>query len=188
LIQAIQEQIDSKSAASAYFFCDVSDINKRNARGLLCSLILTLFTSQNQSVVLKELFEKCKNGLQKPTDHDLYEVLKSYLSGFQDVYLFIDALDECTLNVEEVLELVKLINGWSIRGCHFLVTSRMELPIANSLRQAMPMEVDLTLMPVDQDIAKYIDHMLFFATELKTWKPNAKELIKVTLMEKGKGM
>ena len=188
MIQAIQEQIDSKSAASAYFFCDVSDINKRNARGLLCSLILTLFTSQNQSVVLKELFEKCKNGLQKPTDHDLYEVLKSYLSGFQDVYLFIDALDECTLNVEEVLELVKLINGWSIRGCHLLVTSRKELLIANSLRQAMPIEVDLTSMPVNQDIEKYIDHMLFSATELKTWKPNAKELIKVTLMEKGKGM
>ncbi|KAF8344857.1 ankyrin repeat-containing domain protein [Amanita rubescens] len=187
LIQAIQEQIDSKSAALAYFFCDVSDINKRNARGLLCSLILTLFTPQNQ-LVLKELFEKCKNGLEKPTDDDLYEVLKSYLSGFQDVYLFIDALDECILNVEEVLELVKLINGWSIRGCHLLVTSRKELPIVNSLRQAMPMEVDLTSMPVNQDIAKYIDHMLFTATELKTWKPNAKELIKVTLMEKGKGM
>ncbi|KAF8340233.1 ankyrin repeat-containing domain protein [Amanita rubescens] len=186
LIQAIQKQTDSKSSALAYFFCDVSDINKRTARGLLCSLILTLLTPQNQSV-LKVLFEKCKNGLQKPTDHDLYEVLRSYLSGFQDVYLFIDALDECA-NVEEVLELVKLINRWSIRSCHLLVTSRKELPIVNSLRQAMPMELDLTSMPVNQDIEKYIDHMLFTATELKTWKPNAKELIKVTLMEKGKGM
>ncbi|KAF8344853.1 hypothetical protein F5887DRAFT_885732 [Amanita rubescens] len=187
LIQAIQKQTDRKcSSGLAYFFCDVSDINKRNARGLLCSLVLTLFTPQNHSV-LKELFAKCKNGLQKPTDHDLYEVLKSYLSGFQDVYLFIDALDECT-NVEEVLELVKLINGWSIRSCHLLVTSRKELPIVNSLREIMPIEVDLTSMPVNQDIEKYIDHMLFSATELKTWKPNAKELIKVTLMEKGKGM
>jgi hypothetical protein len=186
LIQAIQKQIDRKSSSGlAYFFCDVSDI-KRNARGLLCSLVLTLFTPQNQPV-LQELFEKCKDGLQKPADHDLYEVLKSYLSGFQDVYLFIDALDECT-NVEEVLELVKLINGWSIRSCHLLVTSRKELPIANSLRQAMPIEVDITSMPVNQDIEKYIDHMLFTATELKTWKPNAKELIKVTLMKKGKGM
>jgi len=186
LIQAIQEHTDSKSTGLAYFFCDVSDINKRTARGLLCSIVLTLFTPQNQSV-LKELFKKCKDGLQKPTDDDLYEVLKSYLSGFQDVYLFIDALDECA-NVEEVLDLVKLVNGWSIRGCHLLVTSRKELPIVNSLRQAMPMELDLTSMPVNQDIEKYIDHMLFTATELKTLKPNAKELIKVTLMEKGKGM
>ena len=101
--------MDCKSSGLAYFFCDVSDVNKRTSRGLLCSLVLTLFTPQNQSV-LKELFEKCKKGLQKPTDYDLYKVLRSYLSGFQDVYLFIDALDECA-NVEEVLELVKVING-----------------------------------------------------------------------------
>ena len=186
MIQAIQEQIDSKSVGLAHFFCDVSDINKRTARGLLCSLVLTLLTPQNQSI-LKELFEKCKHGLQKPTDYDLYRVLRSYLSGFQDVYLFIDALDEC-VNVEEVLELVKLINGWSIRSCHLLVTSRKEWSIVNSLRQAMPTELDLAFMPVHQDIAKYIDHMLFSATELKTWSPSAKELIKVTLMNKGKGM
>ena len=161
-------------------------MNKRTARSLLCSLVLTLFTPQNQ-LELKELFEECQNGLQKPTDYDLYEVLRSYLSGFQDAYLLIDALDECT-NVEEILELVKLINGWSIRGCHLLVTSRNELPIVNSLKQAMPTELDLTFMPVDEDIAKYIDHMLLSATELKIWNAHAKDLIKVTLMEKGKGM
>ena len=161
-------------------------MNKRNARGLLCSLVLTLFTPQNQSV-LKELFEKCKHGLQKPTDYDLYEVLRSYLSGFQDVYIFIDALDECA-KVEEVLELVKLINGWNIKSCHLLVTSRKELPIVNSLRQAMPTEVDLTSMPVNEDIEKYIDHILLSATELNTWNPSAKALIKVTLLDKGKGM
>lgn len=187
MIQAIQkEQTDTRSSALAYFFCDVSDINKRTARGLLCSLVLALFTPQNQSV-LKELFEKCKDGLEKPTDYDLYEVLRSYLSGFQDVYLFVDALDECA-NVEEVLELVKLINAWSIRSCHLLVTSRKELPIVNSLMEVMHAEIDLTLMPVDQDIAKYIDHMLSSATELKRWISSAKELIKVTLMEKGNGM
>ena len=161
-------------------------MNKRAARGLLCSLVLTLLTSQNQPK-LKELFAKCKNGLQKPTDHDLYEVLRSYLYGFQDVYLFIDALDEC-VNVEEVLELVKLINGWRIRSCHLLVTSRKELPIVNSLRPVMPVEVDLTSTQVDEDIAKYIDHMLFSAMELKTWNLNAKGIIKLTLMQKGKGM
>ena len=186
MIQAIQQQTDNKSSGLAYFFCDVSDINKGTARGLLCSLVFTLSTPHNQTV-LKVLFEKCKDGHQKPSDHDLYEVLRSYLSGFQDVYLFIDALDECS-NLEEVLELVKLINSWNIRSCHLLVTSRKELPIVNSLRQAMPTELDLTSMPVHQDIAKYIDHMLFSATELKTWNPNAKELIKVTLMEKGAGM
>ena len=161
-------------------------MNKRAARGLLCSLVFTLCFPQKQPI-LKELFQKCNDGHQKPSDHDLYEVLRFYLSGFQDVYLFIDALDECA-NVEEVLDLVKLINRWSIRSCHLLVTSRKELAIVNSLRQAMPTELDLTSMPVNQDIAKYIDHMLFYATELKTWNPYAKELIKGTLMEKGKGM
>ena len=109
------------------------------------------------------------------------------MPGFQDVFLFIDALDECA-NVEEVLDLVKLINSWGIRSCHLLVTSRKELPIVNSLRQAMPTEVDLTSMPVNEDIEKYIDHILLSATELNTWNPSAKALIKVTLLDKGKGM
>ncbi|KAF8343244.1 ankyrin repeat-containing domain protein, partial [Amanita rubescens] len=186
LIKAIKQQTDNKNSSLTYFFCDVSNINKGTARGLLCSLVFTLCTPQNQEV-LKDLFQKCNNGHQKPSDHDLYEVLRSYLSGFQDVYLFIDALDECA-NVEEVLDLVKLINRWGIRSCHLLVTSRKELPIVNSLRQAMPTELYLTSMPVNQDIANYIDHMLFYATELKTWNPCAKELIKVTLTKKGKGM
>lgn len=105
--------------------------------------------------------------------------------GFQEVHIFIDALDECT-NVEEVLELVKLIHGWNIHSCHWLVTSRKEIPIVNSLRSVIPAEVDLSCMAVDNDISAYIDHMLCSATELKTWNNRAKELIKVTLEEKGR--
>lgn len=181
----------NESSALAYFFCDISDMNKRTKRNLLCSLVLNLFACSQDKTILEELYAKCKHGLQKPTNSDLCEVLHSYMTRLQKVYLLIDALDEC-INVEEVLGLVKLIHEWDIISCHLLVTSRKEIPIVHALKPAMPIEVDLSCnnmaLAVGNDIEQYIDHMMSSDTELMTWNYQAKELIKVTLMEKGKGM
>ena len=162
----------------AYFFCDISDINKRTAGGLLHSLVLDLFACapQNQSK-LGVLFAKCKDGCHKPTYSDLCAVLKDYISGLEKVYVLIDALDECE-KVQDGLELVKLIHAWNINSCHPLVTSREEMSIVNSSKPAMPTEVGLTSEPIHHDIEEYIDHMLHDDTELKTWDQNSKELIK----------
>jgi hypothetical protein len=190
LIQAIQEEVKlNESSGLAYFFCDISDMNKRTKRGLLCSLVLSLFACSGDKTILEKLYAKYNHGLQKPTNSDLCEVLHDYMTGLQKVYLLIDALDEC-INLEEVLGLVKLIHKWDIINCHLLVTSRKEIPIVNSLKPAMPVEVDLSCnnMAVGNDVAQYIDHMMYSEPELMMWNNRAKELIKVTLIKKGQGM
>ena len=72
--------------------------------------------------------------------------------------------------------------------CHLLITSWREQVIVNSLQQVEPEEIDLTLMPVDNDINKYIDEMLEESEELEELEPETKQHIKRLLKEKANGM
>jgi len=172
----------------AYFYCDVSDAKKRNVTDILSSLVINLFTFQpsNQSL-LDKTYQDSMDGISKPFDDRLQEILRQFISSFEMAYILIDALDEC-LNWEEVLEFIKSLHGWGLWQCHLLVTSRREQQIVKSVMAMNPMKVDMSQMPVDADVQKYIDFMLSSSLELKEWGPEEKDLIRKVLLEKAKGM
>ncbi|KIL60365.1 hypothetical protein M378DRAFT_52332, partial [Amanita muscaria Koide BX008] len=99
----------------------------------------------------------------------------------------IDALDECK-EWQKLWKFLKMINGWKIGQCHLLVTSRKEQVIVNSLQHLEHEEIDLTLMPVDDDIKNYIDEMLEESVELAELEVETKQHIKGLLKEKANGM
>ena len=72
--------------------------------------------------------------------------------------------------------------------CHLLVTSRKEHQIVESMGTMLPLEIDMSQMPVDNDIKKYIDLMLHSSSELERWSPTEKDSIRTVLLEKAKGM
>ena len=109
------------------------------------------------------------------------------MSGFEMAYILIDALDEC-LKMGEILKFIYTLHGWEIKQCHLLVTSRKEQQIIESMMLTRPMEIDMCQMPVDDDIANYVDSMLHSSSELKRWGTNEKNLIRKTMLEKAKGM
>ena len=127
------------------------------------------------------------HGLSRPSDDKLLEVLRQLICGFDMAYILIDALDEC-FDWEEILEFIGTLHKWDLWQCHLLVTSRKEQQIVESMMAMNPMEVDMSQMPVDNDIEKYIDCMLHSSVELKKWGPSEKDLIKQVLVEKAKGM
>ena len=106
-------------------------------------------------------------GLSKPFDDKLLDILKQFISGFEVAYILIDALDEC-LKMGEILKLINTLHGWEIEKCHLLVTSRKEQQIVESMEKILPLEVDMSQMPVDGDIKKYIDYRLQSSSELES--------------------
>jgi hypothetical protein len=188
IVQDIQLNAKKGSIGLAYFYCDVSDAKKRNVTDILSSLIVNLLSWQpsNQSFLTKT-YEDCMQGLSMPSDDKLQDALRQLISGFDITYILIDALDEC-FNWEEILEFIETLKKWDLWKCHLLVTSRKEQQIVESIMAMKPMEVDMSQMPIDDDIEKYIDSMLHSSVELKKWKPNEKGLIKQVLIEKAKGM
>ena len=172
----------------AYFYCDVADAKKRNVSDILNSLVLYLFSQQPSShPLLAKAYEDCRHGLSKPSDDKLLEVLRQLICGFEITYILIDALDEC-FDWEETLEFIEILHKWDLWQCHLLVTSRKEQQIIESMMAMNPMEIDMSQMPVDNDIEKYIDSTIHSSVALRKWKPSEKGLMKEVLLEKAKGM
>lgn len=76
---------------------------------------------------LKDAYAHCNHGQQQPAIKQLMEILKSVVAGLQDVYLFVDALDEYPKTERDlILETLKDIHQWKIDSIHIFVTSRAE--------------------------------------------------------------
>ena len=188
VVQDIQSISKVGSVGLAYFYCDVSDAKKRGVTDILSSLVIHLLAWQpSDQSVLDNTYEYCMGGFSKPSNDRLHEVLRQLIFGFEKAYILIDALDEC-LKVEDTLEFIETLQAWGLRQCHLLVTSRKEQQIIESMMLTMPMEIDMCQMPVDDDIANYVDSMLHSSSELKRWGTNEKNLIRKTMLEKAKGM
>ena len=127
------------------------------------------------------------DGLSKPSDNKLYDVLRQFISTFQKAYILIDALDE-SLDREKIMEFVQMIHAWDLEQCHLLVTSRKEQWIVQSMVSTNHMEVDMSKMPVDADIERYMDFHLHSSPELQKWGRDEKSSIRQALLEKAKGM
>jgi hypothetical protein len=187
VIQDIQSTAKEDSIGLAYFYCDVADAKKRNVTDILNSLVLHLLSQQPSSNPLDKTYEDCMHGLSRPSEDKLLEVLRQLICGFEITYILIDALDEC-FDWEETLEFIEILHKWELWQCHLLVTSRKEQQIIESIMAMNPMEVDMSQMPVHNDIEKYIDSTIQSSVELKKWKTSEKGVMKELLLEKAKGM
>ena len=188
IVQDIESIAQKGSIGLGYFYCDVSDSQKRNVSDILSSLVVNLLSWEPQiQSILEKAYDDCRNGVSKPSNDRLLEVLKQFISGFKLVYILIDALDEC-LNVREILDFIQALHVWDLGQCHLLVTSRREPQIADSMRSIKLMEVDMSQMPVDNDIKRYIEFVLQSSPDLAKWNENEKVLIRDALFGKAKGM
>ena len=100
----------------AYFYFDFNNDVKQNVTNCLSSL-LGQICHQSGLVLeaLHKLHKKCSDGCQTPALHDLTEVIRIYATGndLQNIYIVLDALDECPKGDlrDELLSLIKDISS-----------------------------------------------------------------------------
>ena len=77
-----------------------------------------------------DLYKRCGD-LQQPSDEQLQNVLRDILDNFSQVYIMIDALDECTDREKTLHWVNKLISDTNCKATnlHIAVTSRPEIDI-----------------------------------------------------------
>ncbi|KAF8344401.1 ankyrin repeat-containing domain protein [Amanita rubescens] len=188
VIKDIQCIVQKGSTAMGYFYCDISDAKKRSVTDILRGLVTSLLAQEPSDLsILEKAYWDHMDGISKPSDDKLLEVLRGFIAGFKLVYLLVDALDEC-LDIEKILEFIQSLHKCGFVQCHLLVTSRKEQQIFESMALIKPVEIDMSKMPVDDDIAKYIDHTIQSSFQLRRWKPNDKASIRKALLENAKGM
>jgi hypothetical protein len=190
-VEHIKKNCEPESGLAYYYF-DFKDTQKQQAANFLSSLIGQL-CNQIDKVPdeLKELYEKCKCGREKPSTQELELILPIVVKSLNNAYLVVDALDECPkgLEREKLLKLVQRIMLLSLSNLHLLVTSRPESDIKNVLSLLLTGSVvSVQGSAVNSDIELYICEELAMDSKLSKWPNHIKADIKDTLVAGANGM
>lgn len=180
------------SSVVLYFYFDFNDIEKQLHEKMIRSLILQLFSQRaGTSQALESLFSSCMDGQRQPTSQTLLGTLRQMLEDFENIYLLIDALDEC-LERDELMANIEELTSWKERNLHILATSRWEEVIAESIKLLSHKEERICIQStlVNVDIRSYIRGRLRTDRDLKRWqkKPEVQQEIEDSLMGKADGM
>ncbi|THH13086.1 hypothetical protein EW146_g7087 [Bondarzewia mesenterica] len=191
-IEHIKPRCDQDaSRAFAYFFFDSRDSQEeRQAHDkLIRSLIKQLSAKpHNLSDALVKLYD---NGQHQPLAKNLEETLQLIIQEFEDVYIVIDALDEChQRSRSKLLKWIGTVTESTGGKLHLLVTSRKEPDVEKGLsslssRHGGPLCVESESS--NADIRIYLDSMLQL-DEMQKWDDANRERIKATLLERCEGM
>ena len=129
------------------------------------------------------------NKLSLPTKDELLLLLRDLLLGFGQVFVVIDALDECDDDYHKLFEkVIKVIHKWELPHLHFLVTSRREHDIIINMEELVPTELHLSAELVGSDIISYIHSAVENDVRLKRWSHQIQENIKNALIDGANGI
>jgi ankyrin repeat domain-containing protein 50 len=183
---------DKPGFALAYFYFDFSDSEKQKVSNLVSSLIAQLCNKVvDLPEQLKELYKRCNNGQQKTSIRELNAALSLIMKDFEDVFIVIDALDECAKSGErgELLTLIEEIHAWSLSKIHLLVTSRPEPDIKAVLMPLVKSQaISIQGSQVESDINLHTRSQLAADPKLKKLSSEVKAEIEKTLTAGAKGM
>ncbi|KIJ05103.1 hypothetical protein PAXINDRAFT_21612 [Paxillus involutus ATCC 200175] len=152
----------------AYFYFDGREAGAalEKFETLLRSILAQLcFNQADIPDVMKRLYNVDGKDHPEPTLSQLRTTLEEVLKGFNEVYILIDALDECDLQVE----LLDWMDSLQLtpQGLHLLATSRpvriIEERMPNSSHVCIPLTSDL----LDNDIKTYVDGHVKASNDLK---------------------
>jgi hypothetical protein len=188
----LQHCQDNTSTVTTYFYFDFNDAQKQDPELMLRSLLRQLL---QRSVTIPRgvnaLFSSCDNGQRQPSAHDLLEVTQQAAQEFTQVYVVLDALDECTQR-SELMGMLEVVTGWQLDNMHLLMTSRKERDIESSLKSYVDEEDTVCLQSdiVDKDIQRYIQQRLSSDKDLVKWEKDIdmRQEIEAALMGGARGM
>ncbi|KAF2630885.1 HET-domain-containing protein [Macroventuria anomochaeta] len=189
LLQHCHENTDM---VTAYFYFDFNNTQKQDPELMLRSLLCQLL---QRSVLIPRsldvLFSSCENGQRELSLHALLEVTQQVMQEFTQVYIVLDALDECTQR-SELLDVLEIVAGWQLHNLHLLMTSRKERDIESSLESYVDKEDTVCLQSdvVDKDIQRYVQQRLSDDKSLVKWQRDAaiRQEIEAALMCGARGI
>ncbi|KAF8678526.1 hypothetical protein AX14_004715, partial [Amanita brunnescens Koide BX004] len=153
----------------AYFYFDINDEAKQTSRSLLSWLVLVLTSSSKNYLAMDRLYQ-LHNKLTKPRNNELLDLFKELLGSFKQVYIVIDALDECK-EYHQLFKVIEAVHDWEMSHFHFLVSSRKEQYILASIAECTPVEIQLSADRIGSDIASYVHAVVGEEKRWKTWYP-----------------
>jgi hypothetical protein len=201
VISHIQEKYkDEPNAVIVYWYFTFRDLTSQKVDNLLRMLVTNLcskLTTLPKPIL--EAYSQANNGQLLPSSRSLMHMLEVLLDEYEDVYIVLDALDECPkagLDQErqrdELLQRICELYCWEKESLHILTTSRTEPDIEETVMGLSDSPgtfktVDVQGTHVQEDIKKYIRHKLGDRRFVK-WTTSLKTEVETTLVSQANGM
>jgi hypothetical protein len=168
-----------------YYYCDIRDSPRPDINDLLTSLLRQIVRQAATTPVA--LLDALRDGefdqqLSK-SSQTLILALKQAATEFNDIYCFIDALDE--FPHEEAVKLVGLLSSmkqWQISSMHILATSQLHgVTIRSSLERLTDTHTRIDLhgynCGIQEDIVTYVRHCLGASPLHDRWHETDEEVL-----------
>ena len=189
IIQNVMDEYASvDNVAVVYFYFSFQDQAKQKPEMMVRSLIWQLAKKVKPiTCTLTALFTSSHG--EQPSLNALLYVLEDMIRCFDQVYLFVDALDECN-DRKDLMDILETAINWKCSTLHALVTGRRERDIESKLESFsvgsnfVPLESDV----VNPDIKSYILQRMQKDENLSRWRQDQREEIELTLTNKAHGM
>ncbi len=179
-----------KAVGVAFFYFDFNDQDQQRDNTMLRSLITQLWQQTGEEAnAVDELYLACSNGGSQPSSSMLMDTLQKLLLNSADVFILLDALDECT-EIESLMENIERMAGWKISNLHMLVTSRKKKEIEESMSELLHDERRICIQSaqVEGDIRMYIQNRIQTDRRLKKWQKEVQAEIETVLVDKAGSM
>ncbi|PQE12785.1 Ankyrin repeat protein [Rutstroemia sp. NJR-2017a BBW] len=190
IIKDLQSEISFQPLL--YFYFDFTDTKKQHLENMVRSLISQLYYKHpNTSQTLDSLFSLCEDGKEQPDSESLRKVLLQMIEQANEVWLILDALDECNTKKQLVSWIQEVLNSEQ-RNIHLLVTSQrvpdIEAGIKEFAHHDNIMEIESSV--IADDIEAYIRTRVRGGKEFKRWQklPKIQNHIEIELTKKADGM
>jgi hypothetical protein len=187
-------QQKSGISACTFWYISFADEKTQDLSILLCSIVNDLLSKTiDIPESVRNAYSDANNGNQRPTQATLVRMLEGVVEEFDDVYFFIDALDECPRSQRPaLLKTLTDLTALKIDSLHILVTSRREIDVEDSfaelkLKLQGYQEIRVQSKYVEADINTYLEHQMQ-GLDFRNWKPLEKEKVRIKLAAKADGM
>jgi hypothetical protein len=180
-----------------YFYFDFTDTKKQTLEGVVRSLISQLYhTCKSAQEPLDALFSSFKDKNTQPSCESFCKVLKKMIERAEEVWIVLDAIDECVERkggpTEGLLLWIRDLVKCERRNIRCLVTSRPEQDIRAELNGLVSEENRISMQSnlVSDDILEYIYAKVREGEGMKRWRghQDVQQEIEEGLAKKADGM
>ncbi|KAL8937621.1 MAG: hypothetical protein Q9216_004336 [Gyalolechia sp. 2 TL-2023] len=204
LTKRSQDTDKGLSQALLYFFCDNQDDRRGSASLILRGIIYQMLCKYpGLSMYLNSEYEKQREKLfSSPNSiQTLWRIFHSIIkhSDVHEIYIVIDALDECDVaSMETLLVLLEPyidaqedghVQDDQDSGCwiRWLLTSRNELRISQPLTGSLDISLEENATNVNKAVFKFIDVKVKQLTKMKHYDEALRNIVEKSLREKAEG-
>ena len=179
---------NATNTGQAIFYFSFSDKNKQTFQNLVYSLVIQLCAKGPGLSMLRQAYEKPERRL--PGTDEVQKILLSSIMSYDQVFLHLDALDECPED-DGVRE--NVLNGIDellrrAPNVRMLVTSR-DVPDVRGLMDTLETDtISIAAQIVNADIRRYVSTQLSRDRKLSRLDLATRTLVEETLSQKADGM